>query len=615
MPILLQITLVLAIALLLVPLCKRLNIPSTLGYILTGIIAGSGYFQITNMPELQLQFTQISIFLLLFWLGLQLRPERLTRMSPTIWIMTAILSSVSTLIFAGMIHFILEQSFRASLAIGLAASFSATTLVIQHLNKQDQLATTHGQNSYSILMIQALLSIPFIALIPLLSGIPSTEHGVAYFAVILATFTGLFLSNRYVFQPLYQWIAKSGSHELHIIVALFVTLGLLLLMSVIGVHVYLAALFAGVLLADSDFRPAIESSIKPFLGLFIGLCFISLGLYIDLKDMLQNALFITLGVLALFGVKFSISLALSRFYQQTWRNSSLLAASLAQAGELSFVLLMIATFEGVIDRALLSPLLLIVVISMLLTPIIYWLLDRQILPRLDRHNHLLATFDTDSSAHISTPILLIGFGRFGQMIARILRQQQQSFSVMDSTIEATHLLAQYDIPFYQADATEPDTLVQAGIRSTDTVIVAIDDIEDSMLIVRHLTWNYPDVKIWVRARDRHHAELLQDLGIQHIWRETYHSALNLTEHVLSHLGLEPEQAKTAIQRFQAHDDDLLKVQQSSSSIDQARSDHSVLAELAHLFEQDQVLDPIKSDARALTDRDHNPIDVIRDDLS
>lgn len=615
MPILLQITLILAIALLLVPLCKRLNIPSTLGYILTGIIAGSGYFQIVNMPELQFQFTQISIFLLLFWMGLQLRPERLTRMSQSTWMMAAILSSVSTLIFTGIIHFVLGQSFSASLAIGLAGSFSATTLVIQYLNKQDQLATTHGQNSYSILMVQVLLSIPFIALIPLLSGIPSTEHGVAYFAVILATFTGLFLSNRYVFHPLYQWIAKSGSHELHIIVALFVTIGLLLLMHVIGVHIFLGALFAGVLLADSDFRPAIESSIKPFLGLFVGLCFISLGLYINLQDLLQNPILIALGVIVLFSVKFSISLALSLFYQQTWRNSSLLAASLAQVGELGFVLLMIATFEGVIDRALLSPLLLIMSISMLLTPVIYWLLDRQILPRLDRNNHLLATFDTDSSDQVSTPILLIGFGRFGQMIARILRQQQHSFSVMDSTIEATHVLSKYNIPFYQAYATEHHALLQAGIASTSTVIITIDDIEDSMLIVRHLSWNYPDLKLWVRARDRHHAQLLQDLGIQHIWRETYHSALALTEHMLCDLGLESNQAKTAIQAFQAHDEGLLKAQQYASQNNEPRANHSVLSELEHLFEQDQMLIQSKQHQPALTDVNHNAIDVIRDDLS
>ena len=192
-------------------------------------------------------------------------------------------------------------------------------------------------------------------------------------------------------------------------------------------------------------------------------------------------------------------------------------------------------------------------------PVFYWLLHSQILPRLDRHNHLAATFETDiNPAH--TPILLIGFGRFGQIIARILLQQQHAFSVMDSTVPATELLAQYDIPFYQADATEPAALMQAWVATAQQVIVAIDDIEDSMLIVRHLRLNYPEISLWVRARDRHHVQLLQDLGVQHIWRETYLSALELSRALLDQLNTNPKESQLQIQNFREQDEQLLNSQ-------------------------------------------------------
>ncbi|ANF80908.1 potassium:proton antiporter [Acinetobacter sp. NCu2D-2] len=609
MSVLLQMTLILALALVVVPLCKRLNIPTVLGYILTGLFAGSSALNLFTDNAIQLQFTQISLFLLLFWLGLQLRTTRLTQIKQNLWMTALILSCVSTSIFAGLSYLFISPVLSTSLAIGLAGSFSSTALVLQHLKQHDQLTTTHGQLSYAVLTIQILLSIPCIAVIPLLAGIPSTEHGVAYSAVILMVFTGLFLANRYIFQPLYIWIAKSGSHELHLLVALFVSLGLYSLMNLLGIHYLLAAIFAGILLADSDFRPAIESSIQPFLGLFIGLSFIALGLHISIDNLLTDAVFIAAGVAILVSVKFIIAMILARFYQHTWRNSSLFAASMAQAGELSFIVLMIALMEGSIEKAWISPLLLILSISMLITPVLYWLLDRHILPRLDRQNHLLATFDTDSSPQVQTPILLIGFGRFGQIIGRILHQQQQPFSVMDNNLAATHLLAQFNIPFYQADATEPEALHQVNLSHTEKVIIAIDDIEDSMLVVRHLTWNYPDLQLWVRARDRHHAQLLQDLGIEHIWRETYQSALSMAQHVLHSLGIENDELQHTLARFTDHDIDLLKSEQAI-----APTSAGVLSELEYLLTQDQKQFHAK---RTEPQQDNNGIelDVIRDDLS
>ena len=550
MSILLQITLVLVIALLIVPLSKRLRLPSVLGYLLTGIILSPSLLHLIQTPEVMSSFMQVSLMALMFWIGLQLRPQRIVQINPSLWMMAALQVLISTLIFTLMAWVFLQQSLLASIVIGLAGSLSALTLVIQHLNHQEQFATSYGQQAYSILLIHALLAILVIAAIPLFAGIRSTEHGVAYFAALIATLSGLFLCNRYLMQPLYRWIAKSGSHELHAIVAIAVTLALLVLMNTLGLNLFLGALFAGILLADSDFRPAVESAIRPFQGLLMGLAFISLGMSLHLPD-------------------------------------------------------------------LLSPLLWMVSFSLLLTPAFYWLLHSQILPRLDRHNHLAATFETDINPQAHTPILLIGFGRFGQIIARILLQQQHAFSVMDSNVQATELLAQYDIPFYQADATEPEALIQTGITTAQQVIVAIDDIEDSMLIVRHLRLNYPETCLWVRARDRHHVHLLQDLGVKHIWRETYLSALELSQALLNQLNPDLKNSQQQIQNFREQDEKLLNSQYHLDSDEHPNYENqrSSLAELEHLFAQDQRHKAQKQATQQQQDTNGAGIDTLRDELS
>ena len=617
MSILLQITLVLVVALLIVPLSKRLRLPSVLGYMLTGLILSPGVLHLIQTPDLMNSFMNVSLLALLFWIGLQLRPQRIAQISQSLWMTAALQVLMSTLIFSLLAWIFLQQSLLASIVIGLAGSLSAMTLVIQQLHNQEQFATSYGQQTYSILLLHALLAIPVIAAIPLFAGIRSTEHGVAYFAAMITTFTGLFLCNRYLMQPLYRWIAKSGSHELHTIVAIAVTLALLLLMSTLGLNLFLGALFAGILLADTDFRPAVESTIRPFQGLLMGLAFISLGMSLQLSDLLNFLWIILGGTFTLILVKFAISLVLARYHQNSWRNSSLLAASLAQGGEFALLALVIAVSDQIIATNLLSPLLWMVSFSLLLSPAFYWLLHSQVLPRLDQNNHLAATFETDSSPQASPPILLIGFGRFGQIIARILLQQQHAFSVMDSNVPATELLAQYQIPFYQADATEPETLAHAGIAMAQQVIIAIDDIEDSMLIVRYIRLNYPETCLWVRARDRHHVHLLQDLGVEKIWRENYFSALEMSEALLSQLNTAPEESRQQVEYFRAHDEKLLNSQYHLDSDQHASYEHhrSSLAELEHLFAQDQRNKVQKTDTQPQQDTNGAGIDALRDDLS
>lgn len=618
MSILLQIALVLAIALFMVPLSHKLRLPTVLGYLLTGLIIGSSALALISAPEVIQAFIQISLLALMFWIGLQLRPQRILQLGQPLWFMAILQVLSTTLILSLLAWFFLDQHLVSSIVIGLAGSLSAMTLVTQFLNNQQQLATSYGQSAYANTLIHALIAIPIIAAIPLFAGVSSTEHGIAYFAAMMATFTGLFLCNRYFMQPLYRWIAKSGRHELHSIVTIVIFLGLLVLMDTLGLNLYLAALFSGMLLADSDFRISIEKSLQPFSGLLIGLAFISLGMSLQFADVLTQPVLIIAGTLSLILIKFAITLGLARYYQHSWRNSTLLAASVAQSGEFAFLALIIALSQQIVTPALLSPLMWMASLSMLFTPAFYWLLHNQILPRLDRQNHLAATFDIESFPPNTAPILLIGFGRFGQIIARILLQQQQKFSVMDSNIEATELLTSYGITFYQANATEPEVLAQAHLDTVQHVIVAIDDIEDSLLTVRHLRLNYPDMSLWVRARDRHHVHLLQELGVERIWRETYASALELSQCLLVQLsGLSEQQAQQKIHEFHTHDQNLLTRQfhpDTESPFNSAGS-RNTLAELEHLFAQDQLKKVSEQDTDTQQDNNASGIDTIRDDLA
>ncbi|MGI1794087.1 cation:proton antiporter [Acinetobacter variabilis] len=618
MSILLQIALVLAIALFMVPVSHKLRLPTVLGYLLTGLIIGSSALALISAPEVMQTFIQISLLALMFWIGLQLRPQRILQLGQPLWFMAILQVLSTTLTLSLLAWFFLDQNLVSSIVIGLAGSLSAMTLVTQFLNNQQQLATSYGQSAYANTLIHALIAIPIIAAIPLFAGVSSTEHGIAYFAAMMATFTGLFLCNRYFMQPLYRWIAKSGRHELHSIVTIVIFLGLLVLMDTLGLNLYLAALFSGMLLADSDFRISIEKSLQPFSGLLIGLAFISLGMSLQFADVLTQPVLIIAGTLSLILIKFAITLGLARYYQHSWRNSTLLAASVAQSGEFAFLALIIALSQQIVTPTLLSPLMWMASLSMLLTPAFYWLLHNQILPRLDRQNHLVATFDIESLPPNTAPILLIGFGRFGQIIARILLQQQQKFSVMDSNIEATELLTSYGITFYQANATEPEALAQANLDTVQHVIVAIDDIEDSLLTVRHLRLNYPDMSLWVRARNRHHVHLLQELGVERIWRETYASALELSQCLLVQLsGLSEEQAQQKIHEFHTHDQKLLNRQfhpDTESPFNFAGS-RNTLAELEYLFAQDQLKKIPEQDTDTQQDNNASGIDAIRDDLA
>lgn len=613
MSLLLQITLFLGAALMVVPLLKRFGIATVLGYLITGILLGPHVLNIANDPEAIQQLAEFGVILLMFLIGLELRPQRLWTMRQSIFVMGSAQVGITAVVIGTILFFVLQQGIAASLVIGSALALSSTAFVLQLLTEKQQLNTSYGQQSFSILLFQDIAAIPLIAVIPLLTGVESTHYGIAYFAAIIAAFTGLFLFSRYLIRPFFRFVAKTGAHELITAVGLFIVLAVVMLMDLLNISTTLGAFLTGVLLADSEFRHELEASIAPFKGLLLGLFFMTVGMLTPIHILWQQPGFILAGAVLLLLVKFTTLTAIARYYQVSWPNSLLLASCLAQGGEFAFVVFSVAQDEQLISAASIAPITLIVIISMMLTPILYWVIRQGVVPRLTPVT--VPEYDDIPEQH--SAMIIAGFGRFGQIIARVAHLQHQKFTAIDSNLEKVDFVRNYGGHLYYGDATHPDILRAAGIEQAKVFILAIDDIEDSMNVARHIRLNYPELQLLVRARDRHHVHLLRDLGVQHIWRETYLSSLGMAYRALCDLGVSDSDAKKSIELFRDYDEQLLTQQQRVYTDEQKvyESHRNALAELEHLFERDTEIQAVETGVNLQRGLDSTRIDVTRDEAN
>ena len=610
MSLLLQVTLFLAASLLLVPLLKRLGIATVLGYLFTGIVLGPSVLNIAHDPKAIMELAEFGVIFLMFIIGLELRPQRLWDMRQSIFVMGSLQVVLTGIALTALVFFALSQSIAASIVIGFALSLSSTAFALQLLNEKQQLNTSFGQQSFSILLFQDIAAIPLIAIIPLLAGTTSAHHGIAYFAAVIATFTGLFLFSRYVMRPFFRFVAQSGAHELITAVGLFIVLAVVLLMDSLGISTTLGAFLTGVLLADSEFRHELEASIAPFKGLLLGLFFMTVGMTTPIALILQQPWLILGGAIVLLLLKMLLLTALARYRQFSWSNSLLLGTCLAQGGEFAFVVFNVAYSEKVLSKAMLEPMTLIVTLSMVLTPILYWLISTYLIPRIEKES----TPEYDDIPNHHNPMIIAGFGRVGQIIARTAHLQHVRFTAIDSSLEKIDFVRHYGGTLYYGDVTQFDLLRSAGIEHAKIFVLAIDDVEDSMNIARHIRLNYPDLKLLVRARDRHHVHLLKDLGVELIWRETYLTALEMAYHALCHLGVHTQDAKKTVRLFRHYDEDLLLQQQHIYTDEQKiyETHRNALAELEHLFESDsKIRTPIAQNTETPINKDPVTDDAVK----
>ncbi|TVT84210.1 MULTISPECIES: cation:proton antiporter domain-containing protein [Acinetobacter] len=586
MSLLLPIIFLLAATLIFAPLAKRYASTTVLGYLIAGLLLGSSVSGLIDDAQLISQLLHFGMMTVMFFIGFAFRPLQLWAERRTVLKNSGVQFVIISLLITS-ICFLLFNEVLLSLILGGALALSALFLPQQLLQQKQQLNSNLGQATLASLQFQALLTVLLIALFPLLEDTSSTQHGIAYFAAIIATISGLFLASRYVVRPSFRFLARKNSIHLIPVLSLLILLTVILIMDILNIHLLIAAFLAGLLLAETEFKTEVERILEPFKDAAIGLFFLAIGLGLSLNPLSQTPLLILASIFGLVLIKAVIIGAIRYYQQRLAKPSILLAITLAQSGELSFILLKLAENEKLLSTALLESTFLIILGSMLLTPLLYTLFDRKILPMLQQNKVAVTDTAADVPQH---PILIIGFGRFGQVIARALHAQGKHFSVIDSNQPDADFIQQYGHRFIDADVTQVENLRAAGIEYCKLLIVAIDDVEDSMNLARHLRLNYPDLTILVRARDRHHAHLLHGLGISQIWRETYSSSLNMAQQALIETGLDHDEAQTQIAQFKQQDEQLLT--QQHWTYDQqtlTESYPSAIAELEYLFANTQTL--------------------------
>ncbi len=542
-------------AVLVVPLARRLGLGSVLGYLGAGVIIGPAALGLISNIDDVLHFAELGVVFLLFIIGLELKPSRL-------WVMRHQVfgfGSAQVLLTALLLLMLLMAAgwqFRPSLVIGFGLALSSTAFVLQLLAEQKKLSTEYGRASFAVLLFQDLAVIPLIALIPLLATGPGETIDLASLLVGLAALVALIVGGHYLLRPALRLVAKADIKELFTAVALLVVLGAAALMEHVGLSMGLGAFIAGILLADSEYRHELEINIEPFKGLLLGLFFIAVGMSVNVQLLLFEPLNIVGLTLGLILVKALVLFVLARTFGLESDASRSMALILAQGGEFAFVLFTLARSFAVLDGPTIDRLFLIVTLSMMATPILY-LLDARI-QRHKRGKQVEPVYDTIED--LGNPVIIASFGRFGQIVGRILKSKGIGFTALESNPEQVEVVRRYGNKVYFGDASKIELLRAAGTGKARLFVLAIDDIERSMATAKTVRHYFPELRILARARDRHHAHLLMDLGITMIYRDTFQAGMELTRGLLQQLDIDDEEAELIVGAFEKHDKELLQRQ-------------------------------------------------------
>jgi monovalent cation:proton antiporter-2 (CPA2) family protein len=571
----------LAAAVLIVPLFRRAGLGTVLGYLAVGVLIGRFGTGVVDDPEELLHLAEIGVVLLLFLIGLELQPSRLWALRHKVFGLGA-LQLVGCGAAIGGVAILLGTPAKSALVIGWTLALSSTALVLPTLAERKELTSRYGRESFAILLFQDLSVIALLAILPLL-GVGSAKAGVRPY-VGLAVLVVVALIGRRVLGWLFQYVARFGSREVFTAAALLTALGLALLMQAAGLSMSLGAFVAGVLLADSEFRHELEAAIAPFQTLLLGLFFIAVGLAIDLRLLVQSPLYVlgmTAGLLAL---KVVVLYALRRPLAGGAETARPLAFALAQGGEFAFVVFTLLEQGALVSQRRLDELTLAVALSMALAPLFFIANDR-----LARRSASQSNRAFDTIADDATPVVIAGFGRVGQVVARILLARGIPFTAVDSDAAQVDTVRRFGMKVYFGDASHLELLHAAQVGRAKVFVLAIDDVETSLRTAELLQRHFPQVNLIARARNRFHAYRLLDLGVDHQIRETLRGAIDMSSLVLGELGVAAQEIEHVLARFIDHDEHLLLRQHAVWHNEQAlmQTSNDARSELVSILEQDR----------------------------
>ncbi|KAA8996353.1 glutathione-regulated potassium-efflux system protein KefB [Affinibrenneria salicis] len=543
-------------AVLAVPLATRLGIGSVLGYLIAGIAIGPwGMGFIRDVDEI-LHFSELGVVFLMFIIGLELNPSKLWTLRRSIFGVGAFQVLLSSVILAALLC-LDGFSWRAALIGGIGLAMSSTAMALQLMREKGMNRNESGQTGFSVLLFQDLAVIPALALIPVLAGSGGAGAGGdwQHIALKVVAFGGMLIGGRYLVRPLFRFIAASGVREVFTAAALLLVLGSALFMDALGLSMALGTFIAGVLLAESEYRHELEISIEPFKGLLLGLFFISVGMALNLGVLYTHILEVLAGVLVLVAVKCGVLYLLARQFGMRRSERLQFSVVLSQGGEFAFVLFSAAAAQNVLQGEQLPLLLVVVTLSMMTTPLLMTWVDR-ILTR--RYN---AKDETDEKPWVENDepqVIVVGFGRFGQVVGRLLMANKMRITVLERDISAVSLMRSYGYKVYYGDAKELELLRAAGADEAKSVVITCNDPEDTMAIVNLCQQHFPHLNILARARGRVEAHELLQAGVTQFTRETFSSSLELGRKALISLGMHPHQAFRAQQHFRRLDMRMLR---------------------------------------------------------
>jgi glutathione-regulated potassium-efflux system protein KefB len=581
--ILAQAGLFLAAAAIAAPLGRALKIGSILGYLAAGILIGpEGLGYALYRPESVLSLAELGIVMLFFLIGLELRPMRLWAMRTAVfgYGMAQILLSTVAL---GALLWLAGVPLLVAAFAGAALSLSSTAFTLQVLEERKELSTKHGRLAFSILLAQDLAAIPMIAGVGLLASGPSgtglTIEGALKAAVAIGAVVFI---GRVVLDYLLRFVARTEVREAMTAIALLTVISVVLLMQWAGLSAGLGGFLAGALLAESSYRHQLEADIKPFEGLLLGLFFTAIGMSLDLDVLSERPLTVLAMVVAVLALKAAVLFGLGRRYGLQRAGARRLAIASSQGGEFAFVLFAAALAVGVLPPDLATLLAVVVTLTMVATPFLLLLDD--LFGRREARPALAFDAMPDGDGHV----IVAGFGRFGQIVARILRARGIPFTALDISSEQVDFIRRFGSQIYYGDASRPDILHAAQAGKARAFVLAIDDVEASLRTAEVVRREFPELPIYARARNRQHVYRLMDLGITPIERETFRSAVALGKSLLKGLGMREDEVRRLIGVFQEHDERWLRESyQDASDVEklQARA-RKFTEELEELFSRD-----------------------------
>lgn len=580
-------TVLMVAAVIVVSIFKKIGLGSILGYIVAGLIIGPWGLDLIANTENILQFSEIGVVFLLFIIGLEMNPARLRVLKRFIFGLGVSQVLITTLILTVPAYLVLNSWVTATV-VGFGLSLSSTAFGLQLIAERNELSSPHGRAALHILLLQDLAVIPVLALIPIIA-VDEINSGADIAGGIFKTIGILiifWLFARFLLRPMLRFVAAIRVHEIFISAALLLVLGSALVMEAVGISMVLGAFLAGVLVADSEYRHQLESDIEPFKGLLLGLFFIAVGMSANLGLLIEQTTNVVVIVIGIIFFKSIVLYVLGRITKLNSKESLLLSACLNQGGEFGFILFTLAAGHHLMTVELKDLMIVAVTLSMTITPLILFLTERGI-RKLSRQEEKPEYDDIDST---EPKVIVAGFGRFGQIISRMIRTQDMYFTAIEIDPHHVDFVRRLGNKVYYGDASQKQLLDIAGTKKAEVFVLAIGHIETSLKIAGLVKHEYPNIKLYARAHTRMHEMQLRAVGADVIIRDTLLSSMHLAEKILLSLGLSLDKAAYVKQRFYQHDADTLNKQYAYRGDQKMliKTSYEAAQELEELFAEDKM---------------------------